>query len=92
MSTPQVVADTKEGDTGRLVGFLQDRDTPCPLCGYNLRNLPDNVCPECRHALLLTVGIARPRFLWFLLAMTPGTFAGIAAGLTLIPVILEGGP
>ena len=45
MSTPQVVADTKEGDTGRLVEFLQDRDTPCPLCGYNVRNLTDNVCP-----------------------------------------------
>ena len=45
VSTPQVVADTKEGDTGRLVEFLQDRDTPCPLCGYNVRNLTDNVCP-----------------------------------------------
>lgn len=89
VSTPQVVADTKEGDTGRLVDFLQDRDTPCPLCGYNLRNLTDNVCPECRHELLLTVGVTTPRFLWFLLAMTPCTFAVIAVALTVIPVILE---
>ena len=90
VSTPQVVADTKEGDTGRLADFLQDRDTPCPLCGYNLRNLTDNVCPECRHELRLTVGVTTPRFLWFLLAMTPCTFAGIAVALTVIPVILEG--
>ncbi len=86
---PPVVADTKEGDTGRLVEFLQDRDAPCPLCGYNLRNLTDNVCPECRHELRLTVGVTKPMFLWFLLAMTPCTFAGIAAGLTLIPVIVQ---
>ncbi len=86
---PPVVADTKEGDTGQLVEFLQDRDTPCPLCGYNLRNLTDNVCPECRHELRLTVGVTKPMFLWFLLAMTPCSFAGIAAGLTLIPVIVQ---
>ncbi len=84
------MADTKEGDTRHLAEYLQDRDTPCPLCGYNLRNLTENVCPECRHEFRLTVGVTKPMFLWFLLAMTPCTFAGIAAGLTLIPVILEG--
>ncbi len=60
------------------------------MCGYNLRDLTQQQCPECRHELLLTVGVTKPMFLWFLLAMTPCTFAGIAAGLTLIPLIVEG--
>ncbi len=59
------------------------------MCGYNLRDLTQQQCPECRHEILLTVGVTKPRFLWFLLAMTPCTFAGIAAGLTVIPVIVQ---
>ena len=79
-----------QDDVTRLLSmFLRGRDVPCPLCGYNLRDLTQQQCPECRHELRLTVGVTKPMFLWFLLAMTPCTFAGIAAGLTLIPVILE---
>jgi len=80
-----------QDDVARLLSmFLRDRDVPCPLCGYNLRDLTQLQCPECRHDLRLTVGVTTPRFLWFLLAMTPCTFAGIAVALTVIPVILEG--
>ncbi len=69
-----------QDDLTRLLSmFLHGRDVPCPLCGYNLRDLTQQQCPECRHELLLTVGVAKLRFLWFLLAMTPCTFAGIAA-------------
>ena len=79
-----------QDDVTRLLAmFLHGRDVPCPLCDYNLRDLTQQQCPECRHELLLTVGVTKPRFLWFLLAMTPCTFAGIAAGLTLIPVIVQ---
>ncbi len=80
-----------QDDVARLLSmFLRGRDVSCPLCGYNLRDLTQQQCPECRHELMLTVGVIKPRFLWFLLAMTPCTFAGIAAGLTLIPMIVQG--
>ncbi len=79
-----------QDDVARLLSmFLRGRDVPCPLCGYNLRDLTQQQCPECRHGLLLTVGVTKLRFLWFLLAMTACTFAGIAAGLTLIPTIVQ---
>ena len=38
-----------------LLDFLRDRDTPCPACSYNLRNLTTNHCPECGHAMALGV-------------------------------------
>ncbi len=85
-----------QDDVARLLDFLQGRDVPCPLCRYNLRDLTRPRCPECRHDLLLTVGVTKPRFLWFLLAVIPCAFAGIAAGLLLIPMIVRslagGGP
>ncbi len=81
------MTDTKEGDTGRLVEFLQDRDTPCPLCGYNLRNLTDDVCPECSQNLCLTIGVHNVRFGWFLATVTPSLFSGIAAVLILIFIL-----
>lgn len=86
-----------QDDVARLLStFLHGRDVPCPLCGYNLRDLTRPECPECRHELQLTVGVTRPRFMWFLLAVAPCAFAGIAAGLLLIPMILQpmmgGGP
>jgi len=79
-----------QDDVTRLLAmFLHGRDVHCPLCGYNLRDLTQQQCPECRHELRLTVGVTKPRFLWFLLAMTPCMLAGIAAGVTLIPVIVQ---
>jgi hypothetical protein len=78
------MTDTKEGDTARLVDFLKDRDAPCPLCGYNLRNLAAAVCPECAQELRLTVGVRNVRFGWFLAAVTPFLFSGIAAVVILI--------
>ncbi len=74
-----------QDDVARLLEFLRGRDVPCPLCRYNLRDLTRPQCPECRHELVLTVGVTKPRFLWFLLAITLCTFAGIAAVLLLIP-------
>lgn len=35
----------------RLVALLSERDIPCPGCGYNLRGLLDEHCPECHSAL-----------------------------------------
>ncbi len=81
------MADTRDGDTGRLVEFLQDRDVPCPQCGYNLRNLTGDDCPECGQKLRLSVGEQHLRFGWFLAAVTPGLFSGIAAVLMLILIL-----
>ncbi|MBT8485782.1 MAG: hypothetical protein HKO59_05100 [Phycisphaerales bacterium] len=78
-----------QDDVTRLLEFLRDRDVPCPLCRYNLRDLTQPQCPECRHELLLTVGVTKPQFLWFLLAVAPCAFAGIAAALLLIPMTVQ---
>ncbi len=82
-------------DGGLLLAFLADRDVPCPMCGYNLRNLTRPQCPECRKDLALTVGVKKLNFLWLLATITPGLFSGISAGLLLIPMTITtflGGP
>jgi hypothetical protein len=38
-----------------VIEFVRERDRPCPLCGYNLRNLTTARCPECGHRLRLLV-------------------------------------
>jgi hypothetical protein len=79
-----------------LLDFVRDHDAPCPICGYNVRGLTRPVCPECRHDLVLTVGVPRPRIAWLLAAIAPGSFSGIAAFFLLIPIVgslvMEGGP
>ncbi|MCA9297894.1 MAG: hypothetical protein KDA28_02440, partial [Phycisphaerales bacterium] len=35
--------------------FLKDHDVACPSCGYNLRDLTSETCPECRFHLELSV-------------------------------------
>jgi hypothetical protein len=42
-------------DTTALLAWLATRDIPCPVCGYNLRALPDPRCPECNAPLTLQV-------------------------------------
>ncbi|MCK4873706.1 MAG: hypothetical protein KAS72_13370 [Phycisphaerales bacterium] len=45
-------------------------------------------CPECRQSLSLTVGSAEIRLRWFLAAITPGLFSGIAAAFLMIPIVI----
>ncbi len=81
-------------DHQRLIAFLHGRDVPCPLCGYNLRDLttptnttPTNtptkptrpVCPECNHDLELTVGVDGLRIGLFVATLAPFMSAGLAA-------------
>ena len=42
-----------------LLRFIHERNVHCPRCDYNLRNLTQPVCPECREELRLTVGARR---------------------------------
>jgi len=64
-----------------LLRFLCDNDVPCPVCGYNLRNLTHDVCPECGQQIALKVGAVSPRFGAFLLFLAPLI---MAAGVTLL--------
>lgn len=36
-----------------VAAFLEQRDVPCPGCGYNLRGCAAAACPECGRALRL---------------------------------------
>src|SRR5262245_2704462 len=35
--------------------FVEGRDSPCPTCGYNLRNTTSQRCPECGTRLNLVL-------------------------------------
>ena len=51
--------------------FLRNRDTPCPICGYNLRELTGHVCPECGKGIELRVGSPDLRFGLCMLSIVP---------------------
>jgi hypothetical protein len=36
--------------------YLDRFDAPCPVCGYNLRKLTADICPECGQRFVLQVG------------------------------------
>ncbi len=80
-------APRADEESARLLDFLVDRDVFCPVCRYNLRNLKRTECPECHQALVLTVGITKLGFGWFLAAVTPGLFSGICALVLVLPMI-----
>lgn len=46
--------------------YLAEHDDPCPSCGYCLRGLTTDICPECRQHLVLSVKLAEPRLAWFI--------------------------
>src|SRR3712207_4625489 len=43
-----------------LQTFLHGRSHPCPVCGYDLRDLRTDRCPECGRGLRLTVAERGP--------------------------------
>lgn len=75
-----------------LIEFLRDRDVACPLCGYNLRELFSERCPECGRGVRLNVLPAEPLMrIW----ITTLVFMGASAGMGLFVagiVISEGWP
>ena len=44
-----------------LVLFLRGRDVSCPGCGYNLRDLASDRCPECGQELEVGLRLVEPR-------------------------------
>ncbi len=69
-----------------LRAFLADRDVPCPGCGYNLRGLPSDRCPECNQPLVLRVGLAEPRLGAWLGAVS-GLLSGAGAALVCLLIV-----
>lgn len=62
-----------------LIAFVRGRDIPCPLCGYNLRDLVAPRCPECDEQLRLAVGLVEQRIAPYLLTIAPCLAAGGSA-------------
>jgi len=71
-----------------LALFLTGRDIDCPGCGYNLRDLGTEHCPECRHRLVLTVSLADPPAVRFTLAAIALSAWGVAFGLLVVAVLI----
>lgn len=72
-----------------LKTFLAERDAPCPNCGYNLRSLTSDRCPECAESLRLQVGLHEPRLLAYLTGMIGLASGAGFGGMLLIYAIYE---
>ena len=77
---------------GLLLSFVRDRDTACPRCGYNVRNLTKPICPECEEPLVLKVGGRSYPIRWLLATVAPGIFTGIMAGVMAVIFLIVGPP
>jgi len=58
-----------QDDQGALIDFLSSRDVPCPNCGYNLRGLQSEHCPECGLQLSLRVNLTEPKLVGFIMGL-----------------------
>lgn len=74
-----------------LVEYLEGNDAPCPICGYNLRQLTTTTCPECGRPFILEVGSASPYFGQYLAFLTP-FIATAAFGVLFVFLLLFWGP
>lgn len=77
-----------------LVRWLNGRDEPCPVCGYNLRDLGTARCPECGAGLHLRVGSENTRLgAWLVgvlsLSLALGFDGVVATIMTTVAVFLE---
>ncbi len=68
-------------DHNVLLAYLRDHDAPCPVCGYNLRHLTHDVCPECGHQFKLAIGSVHAAFGYLLAFLAPMM---MVAGLALV--------
>jgi hypothetical protein len=74
---------------GRLLHqFLADADRPCPSCGYNLRNLTADRCPECGQELRLQIGLMEPRTGGYIASLMACS-AGMGASCIMMPFFMR---
>lgn len=76
---------------------LADREVACPGCGYSLRGLTSDRCPECNQLLVLAVRLAEPRLGHWIaglvaLAIGVGFHGLILAWASLVVFSRRGGP
>lgn len=80
---PPAHADPPADSGAMLTAFLAAHDAPCPVCGYNLRALLGNRCPECGRPLVLAVGTTEPRLAAFIAGLV-----GLSCGLGFSAILL----
>lgn len=74
-------------DREALTSFLSSRDVPCPACDYNLRGLTAEHCPECSRRLVLSVSLAEPPIVPYVLATVGLAACGAAFALMILGVL-----
>lgn len=81
--------DPTDLEASPLRSYLAERDCPCPNCGYNLRGLAGENCPECNLPLRLSVSLAEPGLGRFLAVLLPLSIVGgmFAIGLLIVIAI-----
>ncbi|MEM9419610.1 MAG: hypothetical protein AAGA25_11260 [Planctomycetota bacterium] len=83
-----VLAPADSGPT--LQDYLANREEACPSCGYNLRGLMGNTCPECGVALTLRVGLMEPRLMGLIAGLGSASVAfGIGAFFMIGTLLLD---
>lgn len=79
-----------------LLGFVADRDEPCPVCAYSLRGLTEPRCPECGAPLTLHVGSPQLRVGPWALAIVSFALAlgfdGVVSLMMIIGIALRPNP
>jgi hypothetical protein len=71
-----------------LRDFLHERDVRCPVCGYNLRGVASDHCPECGARLDLRVGSIDLKLgPWLLAVISVALPMGFTGVLTVIGLI-----
>lgn len=63
--------------------FVAGRDVSCPACGYSLRDLESDRCPECGEGLVLRVNLVEQKLGLFIACII-----GLAVGLGFNATIL----
>lgn len=70
-----------------LAAYLQQRDVACPACTYNLRGLATDRCPECHQQLVMSVSLAEPPIVQFVLATIGLAACGVGFGMLFLVVV-----
>jgi len=71
MLDPANDEDLQATNRSLLLSYIAANDVACPVCGYNLRRLTVDVCPECGQRFQLRVGSDSVRFGYFLVFLAP---------------------
>ncbi|MGV6813678.1 MAG: hypothetical protein ACWA5W_01570 [Phycisphaerales bacterium] len=78
-----------------MVAYLESHDAPCPVCGYNLRGVVLEVCPECQAPITLAIGSEQARLGPWLFAMLSFAMAlgfdAVVGMLLVVPIVMSGG-